>query len=630
VKDVIHLLPDALANQIAAGEVVQRPSSAVKELLENAVDAKATQIKLILKDAGKSLIQVIDNGFGMSETDARMCFERHATSKIATTNDLFAIRTFGFRGEAMASIAAVAQVEMRTKRKDAEVGTFIQIEGSQLKKQEPVATPNGTSVSIKNLFFNVPARRNFLKSDKAELNHAIDEFLHVALSYPEISFSMYHNDNELYDLPMTDRIAKRITSVFGKQYQQNLLPIEEEIQHIKIKGYVGNPELAKKTRGEQFFFLNRRFIKSLHLNHAVTTAYENLLPKDSFPFYYINITIDPAHVDINVHPTKTEVKFDDERAVYAVILATVKRALTTGGIGTGLRFDIDTNYSVEGKVFPLDEHEKVVTIPSQLPFDPFAQQELQRQEKNLQNWQTLFGKTTSANISPSRGVSQRISPQEWTDFLSSNLPDTQETPSEPALILPSKLTDSTEKRAFQFHLRYIFYQVRTGVMVIDQFAAKERILYDRFIVSIQRQTRASQKVLFPKTLSFSSPDFVLIEEIIPTLNELGFQLEIFGKNTLIIQGVPVDMPDIDEKEAIESLVEQLKNQKTNVQLNKQERLAVFFAKKVAFQTAKLLVQEEIYSLIDQLMASSNPQYTPSGQPITHTLGLDMLEKMFDR
>jgi DNA mismatch repair protein MutL len=394
--DIIQLLPDSIANQIAAGEVVQRPSSVVKELLENSIDAEATQVQLIVREAGKTLIQVIDNGKGMSETDARMCFERHATSKIRTSDDLFKIRTMGFRGEAMASIAAVSQVELKTRRNTDELGTMVRIEASELKAQEAISTPEGTNLLVKNLFYNVPARRNFLKSNPVEMRHIIDEFQRVALSNPDIAFSLYHNDAEIYNLP-SGKLSRRIVDLFGKSYREQLAPCEEETSFVTVRGFVGKPQFAKKTRGEQFFFANNRFIKNSYLNHAVMSAFEGLMPEGSHPFYVLFIEIDPVHIDINVHPTKTEIKFDDERTVYAIVQAAVRKSMSQHNLAPSLDFDTNINYSNQFFSFNNAPTPTSTAVPSkmnQADFDserPFAKPEMSPREKsNLSNWNKLY------------------------------------------------------------------------------------------------------------------------------------------------------------------------------------------------------------------------------------------------
>jgi DNA mismatch repair protein MutL len=504
MSDVIRLLPDALANQIAAGEVVQRPASVVKELLENAVDAGSTTIQLIVREAGKSLVQVIDDGSGMSETDARMSFERHATSKIKESNDLFAIRTLGFRGEALASIAAVAQVELRTRRESDDLGVLIRMEASQLKAQEGVASLPGTNIAVKNLFFNVPARRNFLRSNPVEMRHILDEFQRVALANPQINFSLYHNDQEVYNL-QAGKLSHRIVGIYGKSYREQLAPCQEETPFVSVTGYIGKPEFAKKTRGEQFFFVNNRYIRHNYLHHAVMTAFEGLLPDESYPFYVLFIEIDPVHIDINVHPTKTEIKFDDERSVYAIILATVKKALGTHNIAPSLDFGFNVNFpgldSVPAPLSP-DHFKNAATSYTKTPLE----------KSNLNNWKALY--------------------QEFqNNFPKQDIPDEKDNEAFSSLTFESKANDlpaakasatpaPTEKEVatFQLHNRYIVAQVKSGMMLVDQHAAHERILYDRFMMNLQESTAVVQQLLFPVSVDLNPSDFLILMEIQQEIN----------------------------------------------------------------------------------------------------------------
>jgi len=623
MNDIIRLLPESLANKIAAGEVVQNPASVVKELLENAVDAHATQIKLVIKDAGKALIQVVDNGDGMSETDARMCFERHATSKIHQTDDLFKIATYGFRGEAMASIASVARVELKSKRAIDETGTLVIIEDSRLITHEPIATVNGTSVSVKNLFFNVPARKKFMKSNVTEIKHILDEFYRVALAYPEIAFSLYQEDSETYNL-LSGKLAKRIIGLLGKQYQSALVPVQESVQDLRIYGYVGKPESAKKTRGEQFFFVNNRFIKHHVLHHAVMTAFEGLLPQGSFPFYHLNIIVDYSRVDINVSPTKTEIKFDDERAIYSLIYAGVRSALYSQN--AGIDFEFDTNYTERtNHRIELPAEENFVQVPSRLSMQEYRhldEKETKRHTDNQRNWDKLF----------SAGVEKP-----W-EKLASNLPDTsddslRQVPELPldqtkrAVLSPVLASIDETKKAFILHNRYILYQVRSGAMLIDRVAAHERIIFDRFMQHNTEKTGDSQKVLFPKTVTLSPADYILFQSIKEEISRIGFICDDFGKNTIIVQGIPADSIESNEKDIIEGLLEQAKNSKHELTHNKQETVAKILAKRIASGKMKNLEQEELNTLIDKLFASSNPNYSPSGKKIIKLLKLEEIDDM---
>jgi DNA mismatch repair protein MutL len=615
MSDIIQLLPDSVANQIAAGEVVQRPASAVKELLENALDAGADKIQLIIKDAGKALIQVIDNGCGMSVTDARMCFERHATSKVRKADDLFAIRTMGFRGEAMASIAAIAQVEMKTKRHEDEVGTSIEIEGSVITKQEPTATSNGTSICVKNLFYNTPARRNFLKSNPTEMRYIIDEFQRVALAKSHIAFSLHHDGNEIYRLPAAT-IKQRIVHLFGNNYNERLIPVEEETTIINLKGYIGKPEFAKKTRGEQFFFVNDRFIKDNYLNHAVNKAYQELLPDDHFPLYVLFIDIDPAKIDVNVHPTKTEIKYLDEKSIYAIIHSAVKRSLGRFNISPTLDFNQETAFS--NMITPKAPEDIVPPSISFNPdFNPFGAPKTaspkttyfkeQYQPKEIsQNWGSLYEITNYSQ------------PEQTTIELSDDKGD--------------ELTTTSNKQYMQIHHRYIVSQIKSGVMVIDQQAAHERILYERFLLHLEDRKGASQQSLFPQTVNLSASDFELAKSLLDDIKSLGFDVREFGKNTLIIDGIPVDLgsTNINETQLFEDLIEGFKNSQQELKLNKRDALARSMAKNSAIKAGTALSQQEMNNLIDELFACKTPNFSINGKPAIQTITLAELAQKFEK
>ncbi|QSE97350.1 DNA mismatch repair endonuclease MutL [Fulvivirga lutea] len=604
MPDIIKLLPDSLANQIAAGEVVQRPASAVKELLENSVDAEATFVKLIVKDAGKVLIQVIDDGKGMTETDARMSLERHATSKLRTSEDLFSIRTMGFRGEALASMAAVAQLEIKTKQEGQELGSVIIVEASEVKKQEPIACEKGTSISVKNLFYNVPARRNFLKSNGVEMKHIVEEFQRVALANPEIGFSLHQNDMETYNLP-AGKLSQRIVHLFGKNYQQQLVACEESIDHIKIKGYVGKPDFAKKTRGEQFFFVNNRFIKSSYLNHAVTNAFQGLISENSFPFYVLFISIDPKHIDINVHPTKTEIKFDDERTAYAVVRAAVKQALATHNITPALDFSADINLG-----------EKMAIQRESIKDKNYSQfrTATPREQSNLENWDRLFDEN-SGKISMSQ-IDESDS-EEMTMTFGSQMNEEE----------PQESAQHIESTIFQLHNKYIVSQVKSGMMVINQQSAHERILYEKYIETLSSGSAASQQSLFPQAISLNPSDFSLVMEMEEEIAALGFDIEPFGKSDILIKGLPVDLTSGNEKEIFEGLLDQFKK---NVELSmpKNENLARSLAKRTSLKSGTRLTEVEMERLIDQLFGCSNPNYAPNGRKTYHILDLKAIENLF--
>lgn len=618
MPDIIQLLPDSVANQIAAGEVVQRPASAVKELVENSIDAGADKIQLILKDAGKSLIQVIDNGCGMSLTDARMAFERHATSKIRKADDLFAIRTMGFRGEAMASIAAIAQVELKTRRHEDELGTCIFIEGSEVLKQEACSANTGTSICVKNLFYNTPARRNFLKSNPVEMRHIIDEFQRVALANPQIFFTLHHDGQEVYHLPATS-LKQRIVHLFGSNYNQRLVPVEEDTTIIKLHGFVGKPEFARKTRGEQFFFVNNRFIKDAYLNHAVLTAFEELLPDESYPLYVLFIDIDPSKIDINVHPTKTEIKYQDEKAIYAIIRSAVKRSLGKYNITPTLDFDQENSI---GHLITPKPFEEIIapTIAFNPNFNPFAN-EKKTSEREIpflrdsgpkkdpipSNWDTLY------EISKREPVIQHRMHEE-------NNIEVEE----------QEVSKSSERQLFQVHNRYILSQIKSGFMLINQQAAHERILYERFLQQLENHSGVSQQSLFPQSVTLNGPDFELLKELLPDVRALGFDIREFGKNTVVVDGIPADLNNIGEHELLEQLLEGFKNNLSILKLDRRDNLARSLARNAAIKTGAKMSLEEMNLLIDQLFACQMPNLALNGKPVITTFTLNELMERFEK
>ena len=623
MSDIIQLLPDSVANQIAAGEVVQRPSSAVKELIENAIDAGADRIRLIVKDAGKTLIQVIDNGCGMSVTDARLCFERHATSKIRKAADLFAIRTMGFRGEAMASIAAIAQVELKTKRVEDELGTIIEIEGSKVVDQHPEALPSGTSISIRNLFYNIPARRNFLKSNSVEMRHIIDEFQRISLAHPDIFFSLHSDNNELFHLsPGT--LKQRIVHLFGNNYNQKLVPVEEETSIINIQGFIGKPEYAKKTRGEQFFFVNKRFIKDPYLNHAIMNAYEEVLPADSFPLYVLFIEIDPAKIDINVHPTKTEIKYEDEKAIYAILRSAVKRSLGRYNITPSLDFNQETSFSNLISAKPLDEIQ-APTISFNPNFNPFEETS-----------DVSVSSKTSRAETYSKGLEKKIGiPQNWdTLYQITEQEEHTQLPLHPEESETEEIfqhKSENKKHFFQIHNKYIISQIHSGFMLIDQQAAHERILFEQYKEHLENNKGSSQQSLFPSTLELSASDFALMNELLPELQTLGFQLRPFGKTTYIVDGIPADLgTNINEVKLVDQLLEDYKNNASELTLNKRENLARSLAKNAAIKPGTALDNESISDLIDALFACESPNISIHGKPTIITITLQELMDKFNK
>lgn len=623
--DIIHLLPDSIANQIAAGEVVQRPASVVKELLENSIDAQAKNIQLIVKEAGRTLIQVIDDGVGMSPTDARMSFERHATSKIRSADDLFSIRTMGFRGEALASICAVAQVELRTRREADEVGTLIRIEGSDLKTQETISCPVGTNFQVKNLFFNVPARRNFLKSNPVEMKHILDEFQRVALAHPEVSFSLYHNDTEVFNLP-EGKLSRRIVDIFGKNYREQLASCQEETPFVNLSGYVGKPESAKKGRGEQFFFVNKRFIKHSYLHHAVLSAFEETIPEGSSPFYVLFIEIDPSHIDINIHPTKTEIKFDDERAVYAIIRSAVKRSIGVYNLTPSLDFESDINFGNITITNRFSESPKpmgssfsnISDFENKQSGGSFGKRESSSIEKsNTNNWQKLYEGLESF----------KQNNQSRIEFEAEAEPVTLKSKANSVVDEGRKIAEMQEISAMQIHNRYVIAQARNGMMVIDQRAAYERILYEKYYNSLKNRNSFSQQLLFPKILDLSPVDFQIVEEIRDEIRAIGFTFEEFGQNTIKINGIPPEVQEESEKEIFEGLIQQYKINQDELRLEKTENVARSFAKKSSWKYIGELSKIEINLLIHQLFETSVPNYTPSGEPILNILSLEKLAEL---
>ena len=615
MQDIIQLLPDNIANQIAAGEVIQRPASAVKELLENAVDAEATEIKLIINDAGKAMIQVIDNGKGMSETDARMAFERHATSKITNIDDLFRIKTMGFRGEALASIAAVAQVELKSKRKEDETGTYIEIENSIVKKQEPIASGNGSSIAMKNLFFNGPARRNFLKSNAAEMRHIIDEFIRVALSFPDIFFSLISNGQEIFHLER-GTLKQRIVQLLGDNLNPKLVSVQENTDYLNIYGFVGKPETAKKTRGDQYFFVNNRFIKSAYLNHAVMNAYQQMIPPDSFPLYVLFIDLDPAQLDINVHPTKQEIKFEDEKIVYAFVQAAVKHALAQFSITPTLDFDLDPSIQqldAVNKPFTNDKQDKVASTSLYKTFTQKNQAHfIERENKSeLKHWKDFY---ESPGQSAVRSLESVASIQQETA-------DSQR----------ASTTELLEDKALvQIYNSFIIASTNRGFILINQQSAHERILYERYLAAANGKPVASQRSLFPTTLNLTTQDAVLLNELTQELNLLGYLIEPFGKDSFIIQGTPADVFQGNEKNAIENLLEQFKHFSSEMKFSKREKLTRLLAWQHAIKPGTYLTEKEMKTLVEEMFACQQPNITPASKPTYIEFKKEYLDSLFGK
>lgn len=619
MQNIITLLPESVANQIAAGEVVQRPASIVKELLENAIDAKASFIKLIVKDAGKTLVQVIDNGLGMNPVDARMAFERHATSKIKKAEDLFQLCTKGFRGEALASIAAVAQVELKTKREEDIVGQLIEIEGNKFIKQEECQAPTGSSFSVKNLFFNIPARRNFLKDDSVELKHIIDEFERVCLPHADIHFQLYSNGNEIYNLPPASLI-ERISGLFSKTLQGKLVQINEVTDVVKISGYVGKPESAKKRRGDQYFFVNNRFIKSPYLHHSIAEAYRELIANDAHPAYYLFLEVNPETIDINIHPTKTEIKFQDEKIIYAILHSSVKRALGKANLAPSLDFNSEMSFEID---YTKSVSQPTVNVNRDYnPFNsstsksnstssgykqPAADSELQK--NNKQNWESLYQNYSQTDYKAELENLQLEKQAEQT-----------------------KLDhDIFSHKGFQLYNKYIISAHENGLLVIDQQRAHERILYEHYIATKERNlSTASQQVLFPVTIELTPNDYVLLETLMPHFKLLGFEIEPFGKNTVVVQGTPAELGEFNTQEMIEGILETYKLNTFDIKIDPFENMCKSMAKSAGIKYGKQLDDQEITLMLEHLFNCENPMYSPNGKPVIMEMSKVELDAFFKR
>ncbi len=629
MPDIIQLLPDNIANQIAAGEVIQRPASAVKELLENAVDAEATEIQLIVNDAGKALVQVIDNGKGMSETDARMSFERHATSKIKNIEDLFHIKTMGFRGEALASIAAVAAVELKTKKADDITGTYIEIDNSLVKKQEPIAWPTGTSIAMKNLFFNVPARRNFLKSNAAELRYIVDEFIRVSMAFPDIFFLFTSNGQQVFHLERGS-LKQRIVQILGNSYNAKLVSIQEQSDYMNIYGFVGKPETAKKTRGDQYFFVNNRFIKSGYLHHALMNAFDGMIAKDSFPMYTLFIDLDPTQVDINVHPTKQEIKFEDEKIVYAFVQSAVKHALAQFSITPTLDFELDASIQqLDAVSKPFTEEKKSSAASSSLysTFTQKNQAHFIENKSDLKEWKSFYEPAQKSGKSITDG-SEHF---QKDDFVN---PRVEATSGSPFTSLQSPLAihqiPLSIHQIIQLHQTYIVVQNPEGYLLIHQQNAHERVLYERFIKATSGKPIAIQQSLFPITIELAAADTVVLNELLPDLHYLGYHLEPFGNNTFVIQGTPADVLQGNEKTAIEKMLEQYKNFSSDLKYSKREKLLRSLAWQQSIKAGTALSQKEMTALVEDLFQCSAPNITSNGKPTYTEYKKTDLDKMFGR
>lgn len=614
MSSIIQLLPDHVANQIAAGEVVQRPSSVVKELLENAVDAKATDIKLIIKDAGKSLIQVIDNGQGMSVTDSRLCFERHATSKIRQAEDLFSLHTKGFRGEALASIAAIAHVEMKTKQDQEELGTHIIIEGSKFVSQEPAVLPKGTSFSIKNLFFNIPARRNFLKSETVEQRYIVDEFQRVAMAHPNIHFTMYHNGSEMFNLPISN-FRQRIVNIFAGKTNEKLVPVKEETEIVNLQGFIGKPEFSKKNRGEQFFFVNNRFIKSGYLHHAVMAAYEGLLKDGAQPSYFLYLDVPPHTIDINIHPTKTEIKFDDEHALYAILRSAIKHSLGQFNVAPVLDFDrdpnLDTPYQYQNKEadYPtIQVDSNYNPFSEEKPNKSFASSFNYRKPEVQPSWESLY-------------IGLKQAGQEITKMTFENDAVT------------SSLFEETEveqevKRTYQIHKKYIVSPIKSGMVVINQKRAHERVLYEEFLTSMTVKQASSQRLLFPLELYFSSAEIKLIAELQLALENLGFIFDAIHDDSILVSGLPITITESKASFVLDDLLTDLQDGIPDNSFSQNDTIAKSMAKSLAVKTGTYLTEKEQENLVHNLFACKEPNVSPFQKPTFITMSVEDLDKKF--
>ena len=605
MADIIKLLPDHVANQIAAGEVVQRPASVVKELMENAIDAGATCIKLIVKDGGKTLIQVVDDGSGMSETDARLSFERHATSKISSAQDLFNLATKGFRGEALASIAAIAHVDMQTRTAANEVGTHLKIEGSKIVSQEVIATPEGTSISVKNLFFNIPARRNFLKSTQVELRHITDEFHRVALVHPNIEFHFYNNGSEIFNLPI-GKHRQRIVHIFGSKMDNRLVPVSEETEVVKVSGFICKPEFAKKSRGEQFFFANNRYIKSPYLHHAVVAAFEGLIKSDTHPGYFLFLEVDPSSIDINIHPTKTEVKFDDENTLYAILRSTIKHSLGQFNVAPVLDFDHDPNLDT-----PYSYKEKGAVIPKvtvDASFNPFQEEPVKKggsggsfRKQSTKGWEDLY-----------EGLGHQNDHNEFSSVVIESESEEQGT------LYSGKGVEEHLASTFQLRRKYVVSTVKSGMLVIHQNRAHERILFEKFLGEITVKEGVSQQLLFPLELSFNKQELAVVKEIHESLTNIGFVFDSLEHETVKVTGVPMMVPESGIGTVLDRLIADYMEGYSDGSISQAEMLAKALSRNLAVRTGDVLDSESQLMLVNNLFACKEPNLSPF-QKITYTI-----------
>ncbi|WP_264566802.1 DNA mismatch repair endonuclease MutL [Flavobacterium sp. N3904] len=628
MSSIIQLLPDHVANQIAAGEVVQRPASVVKELLENAVDAKATDIKLIIKDAGKSLVQVIDNGSGMNVTDARMCFERHATSKIRQAEDLFSLHTKGFRGEALASIAAIAHMEMKTKQEQEELGTHIIIEGSKFVSQDVAVLPKGTSFAVKNLFFNIPARRNFLKSDTVEYRHVIDEFQRVALAHPKIHFTFYHNGSDMYNLPPSS-LRQRIVNFFGGKTNEKLVPVVEDTEMMNIQGFVSKPEFAKKNRGEQFFFVNDRFIKSPYLHHAVMAAYDGILKDGAQPSYYLYLTVPPNTIDINIHPTKTEIKFDNESALYAILRASIKHSLGQFNVAPVLDFERDANLDTPYHYKNLDA--EVPTIQVDGNYNPFAEDKPNKlfssykKTEPAASWESLYVDVKHDTAVVSGDDAFASSNNEYAFENNEFIFENEEVTS--SLFNDHEVEQAVHK-SYQIHKKYIVSPIKSGMVIVDQNRAHQRVLYEQFLVNMTVNQASSQQLLFPINLFYSASEMELIVELQQSLMNTGFVFEESNHDHIVISGIPINVTESEVAAVLDQLLSDLHNGIPESSFSQNDTIAKSLAKSLAVKTGTYLTEKEQENLVNGLFACKDPNVSPFQKPTFITMRVEDLDKKF--
>ena len=622
MSDIIQLLPDSVANQIAAGEVIQRPASVIKELVENAIDAGATSINVLVVDAGRTSIQVIDNGKGMSETDARLSFERHATSKIRKADDLFSLHTMGFRGEALASIAAVAQIELKTRMANDDLGTHLSISGSRFTNQEPCSCPVGSNFLVENLFFNVPARRKFLKSNTTELNNIINAFERIVLVYPHIAFTLYSNGTELFNLRSCN-YRQRIVEVFGKRLNQDLLSIDVDTSLCHIHGFVGKPESARKKTPQQYFFVNERYMKHPYFHKAVITAFDRLIPQGEQIPYFLYFEVPPTNIDVNIHPTKTEIKFENEQAIWQILLAAVKEAV--GRFNDIPSIDFDTEGKPDIPVFNPHSGTKAPKVEINPSFNPFKQTAQQQKPSVPDGWEELYsGLDGNAEIRQSKLFEQ--------DDL-----DVNTTPTDESLIISSASTTSTNESMieekspshYQYKGSYIMTAVKSGLMIIDQHRAHIRILYEEYLRQLSSHKAHSQKVLFPEVVQFTVSDKLIIDRILPEMAEMGFQLDSLGGDSYAVNGVPAGIEGLNAVSLIQDMVASAVESGASVKEDIDRTLALSLARNAAIPQGQVLTNSEMDNLVNELFTCENVNYTPSGEPIIAVMKQHDIEHLFD-